>query len=86
MNKSFGIKKRKYIHKNKRNKKKPKYKVHKNMRPLQKSARNFVTSYINHHFSNKNIIEDFMYPEKMSATITWYDWGLYKPTVFKPWY
>ena len=81
MDKTFAIKKYKYIHKNKFNKKKQKYSNHRNKASLHKPVRNYVNSYINHIAHNKEKLEDFIFPSKSQNTYTWWDCKPSKPTV-----
>ena len=68
MDKTFGEKKYKYIHKNKLNKQK--YSDHRNKTQLHKPLRNYVNSYINH---NKHDLEDFFFPS--ISPNTYNRWG-----------
>jgi hypothetical protein len=81
MDKTFGEKKYKYIHKNKFNKKKQKYSNHRNKVSLHKPVRNYVNSYINHNINNKQNLEDFIFPSKSPNTYTWWDCKPLKPKV-----
>ena len=76
MDKTFGEKKYKYIHKNKLNKQK--YSDHRNKTQLHKPLRNYVNSYINH---NKHDLEDFICPSLSPNTYNWWDCKPLKPKV-----
>ena len=76
MDKTFGEKKYKYIHKNKLNKQK--YSDHRNKTPLHKPLRNYVNSYINH---NNHYLEDFIFPSLSPNTYNWWDCKPLKPKV-----
>ena len=73
MDKTFGEKKYKYIHKNKL-----KYSDHRNKTQLHKPLRNYVNSYINH---NKHDLEDFIFPSLSPNTYNWWDCKPLKPKV-----
>lgn len=76
MDKTFGEKKYKYIHKNKLNKQK--YSDHRNKTQLHKLLRNYVNSYINH---NKHDLEDFIFPSLSPNTYNRWDCKPLKPKV-----
>jgi hypothetical protein len=82
MDKTFGEKKYKYIHKNKFNKKKQKYSNHHSKASLNKPVRNYIKSYINHNFNNIENLENFILPLKMVNTNNWWDCEPPKPKVF----
>ena len=82
MDKTFGEKKYKYIHKNKSNKKKQKYSNHHSKASLNKPVRNYIKSYINHNFNNIENLENFILPSKRSNTKNWWDCKPLKPKVF----
>ena len=79
MDKSFGERKYKYIHKNKSNKKPQRFHDIRNKTPLHKPVRNYVKSYINH---NKYNLENFIFPLLSPNTYTWWDGTPWKPKVF----
>lgn len=81
MDKSYAIKKYKYLHKNKSTKKQ-KYPDHRNHSSLHKPVRNFVSSYINNNKNNREKLENFSFPFKSSNTYTWWDCKPYKPKVY----
>jgi len=65
------------------NKKKPNYHDHHNKAPLHKSVRNYVNSYINHIFYDKEKLEDFIFPSIIQNTNTWWDCNPPKPKAFR---
>lgn len=82
MDKTFGERKYKYIHKNKSNKKPQRYHDIRNKTPLHKPVRNYVKSYINHNKYNLENLENFIFPLKSPNTYTWWDGLPWKPKVF----
>jgi hypothetical protein len=80
--KTFGERKRKYIHKNKRNKKKTKYPAHRNRASVHKTKRTYVKSHLNHINNDKNLLEEFIFPVMITNTYTWWDCSPCKPKVY----
>jgi hypothetical protein len=80
--KSYGVKKIKYLMKNKRNKKKEKYSNVHNSTPLHRVTRHFVNSYINHNKNNINVVEEFVFPHASIGSSTRWDCPTYRPKVF----
>jgi len=81
MDKSFGERKYKYIHKNKSNKKSQRFHDIRNKVPLHKPIRNYVKSYINHNKYNLENLENFIFPLLTPNTYTWWDCKPSKPKV-----
>ena len=79
MDKTFGEKKYKYIHKNKLNKQK--YSVHRNKTQLHKPLRNYVNSYINHNKHDLEDLKNFIFPSLSPNTYNRWDCKPLKPKV-----
>ena len=83
MDKSFGERKRKYLHKKKFNQKKKKYHDHRNKAPRHKQTRNYVNSYINHNIYNRELLDEFFFPPLRPNSYTWWDVTPDKSKVFR---
>tara|TARA_B100000242_G_C42908160_1_gene421121 strand:+ start:88 stop:294 length:207 start_codon:yes stop_codon:yes gene_type:complete len=68
MDKSSGERKRKYIRKNKNNKKKDGFSLQKSPCPAKKRIRTYVTSYMKQTNYDREILSDFIYPKKPVRT------------------
>lgn len=80
MDKSYNIKKRKYM------KKKCRYSCYDDIRnicSLQKPVRTYVKSYVNKYITNIDMMENLIYPSRSNNTYTWYDGTIMKPKVYK---
>ena len=82
MNKSYNIRKRKYIKRDGKQRKSCYDYIHSKC-PLQKPVRTYVKSYLNKYIKDRDIIENFIYPLKLNNTYTWYDGIIFKPKVYK---
>ena len=84
MEKLRGERKRKYIRKNKNNKKKDGFSRQKSISSINKPLRNFVTSYINQKNYDIELLSEFIYPRKPVKTYTlWWDIKPSKPRLKK---
>jgi len=83
MDKSRGERKRKYIRKNKNNKKKDGFSPQKSPYSAKKRVRTYVTSYMKQINYNEEIISEFIYPRKPAKTYTWWDVRPGQPKFFK---
>ena len=83
MDKSRGERKRKYIRKNKNNKKKDGFSPQKSTCSAKKRIRTYVTSYMKQINYNKEIMSEFIYPRKPAKTYTWWDVRPGQPKFFK---
>ena len=84
MDKTRGEIKRKYIRKNKNNKKKDGFSPQKSHCPTKKRVRTYVTSYMKQTNYDREILSDFIYPKKPSRTYTWWDVRPGQPKFLKP--
>ena len=83
MDKSRGERKRKYIRKNKNNKKKDGFSPQKSPCPAKKRVRTYVTSYMKQTNYDREILSDFIYPKKPAKTYTSWDVRPGQPKFFK---
>ena len=83
MDKSRGERKRKYIRKNKKNKKKDGFSPKKVPVRQKKRIRTYVTSYMKQINYDREILSDFIYPKKPARTYTWWDVRPGQPKFFK---
>ena len=83
MDKSQGERKRKYIRKNKNNKKKDGFSPQKSPCPAKKRVRTYVTSYMKQTNYDREILSDFIYPKKPARTYTCWDDRPGQPKFFK---
>ena len=83
MDKSQGERKRKYLRKNKNNKKKDGFSHQRSLSSIHKPVRTFVTSYMKQTKYDAEILSEFIYPKKSSRTYTWWDVIPGKPRFYK---
>ena len=84
MEKSRGERKRKYLRKNKNNRKKDGYSRQKSLCSANKPLRTFVTSYMKQTNYDAEILSEFIYPKKPAKTYTpWWDVRPGQPKFFK---
>jgi hypothetical protein len=83
MEKSRGERKRKYLRKNKNNRKKDGFSPQKNPCSAHKSMRMFVKSYMKQTNYDHEILSEFFYPKKPAKTYTWWDVRPGQPKYFK---
>ena len=83
MDKSRGEIKRKYIKKNKNNRKKNGFSPQKSSCSATKSMRNYVKSYMKQTKYDTEILSEFIHPKKPAKTYTWWDIKPGQPKFFK---
>lgn len=83
MNKSQGERKRKYLRKNKNNKKKDGFSSQRSLSSIHKPVRTFVKSYMKQTNYDAEILSEFFYPKKPAKTYTWWDVRPGQPKYFK---
>ena len=83
MDKSQGERKRKYMRKNKSNRKKDGFSPQKSPCSAKKPIRTFVTSYMKQKKYDEEILSEFIHPRKPAKTYTWWDVKPGQPKFFK---
>jgi hypothetical protein len=82
MDKSYGENKRKFLHKNKFNKKKQKYHDFRDLSSRHSCARCYTKSYLNSNKHDVDKLYEFNYPLLSGKSYAWWDDKTRKPKVF----